>query len=137
MALPTSLTAKPLPVSADAGAIHRNRIFLRRLRMEARIGVHDWEKAAPQPIMLDIECALPSTLACTTDRIEHTVDYDVLVQRLRRFAMERPCQLVEAMAEGMAALIQREFGIPWLSLTLTKLAPFPGAEVGIVVERQG
>lgn len=131
----TSLTARPPPVHAGEGAIRQNRIFVRRLRMEARIGLYDWEKAAPQPIMLDIECALPSSLACTTDRIGHTVDYDALVQRLRSFALERPCDLVEAMAEGMAALVQREFGIPWLSLTLTKLAPFPGAEVGIVIER--
>ena len=39
------------------------------------------------------------------------------------------------LAQAMALLVQREFGVPWLRLTLTKLAPFPGAEVGIVLER--
>jgi hypothetical protein len=39
------------------------------------------------------------------------------------------------MAETMAMTVQQEFGVPWLNLTLSKLAPFPGAEVGIVVER--
>jgi hypothetical protein len=35
----------------------------------------------------------------------------------------------------MAMVLQSEFGVPWLVLRLSKLAPFPGAEVGIVVER--
>lgn len=87
--------------------------------------------------MLDLECALPSSLACITDRIEHTVDYGALVERLRRFALEQPCDLVESLAEGMATVIQMEFGVPWLQLTLTKLAPLPGAEVGIAIERGG
>lgn len=39
------------------------------------------------------------------------------------------------MAEAMASAIQKEFAVPWLLLRLSKLAPFPGAEVGVLVER--
>lgn len=121
--------------TAAGAAGSANRIFIRQLRLDARIGVLDWEKATPQPIVVDLEFALPSPLACITDRLEHTVDYACIVERLRALALERPCQLVEAMAEGMAQMLQREFGVPWLALTLTKLAPFPGVAVGITIER--
>ena len=113
----------------------RNRIFVRKLLLQTRIGVHDWEKAALQPLVLDIECALPSDLACHTDRIADTVDYGRLVERLREMACAHHCELVEAMAERMGEMIQMEFGVPWLALTLMKPAPFPGAEVGISIER--
>ena len=131
----TSPVVRSFPTNVSKDQLKRNRIFVRRLCIDAWIGYYEWEKSAPQPIMLDLECALPSSLACVTDRIEHTVDYGALVERLRRFALEQPRDLVESLAEGMATVIQMEFGVPWLQLTLTKLAPIPGAEVGIAIER--
>ncbi len=113
----------------------RCRIFVRNLQIEARIGVYDWEKAAPQPVVVDLEFGLASDLACQTDRLGDAIDYAEVVARLRRLATDRHYQLVESMAEAMALVLQREFGVPWLVLSLSKLAPFPGAAVGIVVER--
>ncbi len=113
----------------------RSSLFVRRLRMDARIGVYDWEKAAPQPLLIDLEFDTASLLACHTDRLSDTVDYAEVVARLRELSMAQHFDLVEALAEAMALLVQREFGVPWVRLTLTKLAPFPGAEVGIVLER--
>jgi dihydroneopterin aldolase len=113
----------------------RSRIFIRRLQIDARIGVYDWEKTAFQPVIIDLEFGLASELACHTDRLGDAIDYSAVVERMRQLATARHYELVEAMAETMAMTIQQEFGVPWLNLTLSKLAPFPGAEVGIVVER--
>ena len=113
-----------------------NRIVLRRLAMDARIGVHAWEQQAPQPIVLDLEFDLPQDDACFTDDLEDTVDYSAIVERLRTIALTRPHRLVEAMAQTMCTALQQEFGLQRIRLTLMKLAPFPGAEVGIVVERE-
>ncbi|WP_294636370.1 dihydroneopterin aldolase [uncultured Aquabacterium sp.] len=111
-----------------------DRIVLRRLHMPARIGVYDWEQTAPQPVVLTLSFALPPHEAARTDALNDTVDYSLVVARLRELAME-PRQLVEAMAERMAETVLREFGLSWLELELIKLAPIPGAEVGIVIER--
>ncbi|HMM53650.1 MAG TPA: dihydroneopterin aldolase [Candidatus Desulfobacillus sp.] len=119
------------PASAPA----RGCLFVRQLRLEARIGCYDWEKASPQPLRLDLEFEAPSLLACRTDRLGDTVDYAAVVERLRELALARHFELVEALAEAMALLVEREFGAPWLRLSLTKLAPIPGAEVGMVLER--
>jgi dihydroneopterin aldolase len=123
-------------VAAHPGARQtRSRIFIRRLQIDARIGVYDWEKAALQPVVIDLEFGLASELACHTDRLGDAIDYSAVVERLRQVATTRHYELVEAMAETMAMTVHQEFGVPWLNLTLSKLAPFPGAEVGIVVER--
>lgn len=113
-----------------------SRIVLRRIALDARIGVYAWEKAAPQPIVLDIEFDLPHDDAAFSDDLADTVDYAAVIERLRTVALTRPHRLVEAMAQSMANVLLYEFGVPRVRLTLMKLAPFPGAEVGITVERE-
>ena len=113
-----------------------SRIVLRRIAMDARIGVYAWEKAAPQPIVLDLEFDLAHDDACFSDDLADTVDYAAVIERLRTLALTRPHRLVEAMAQTMCNVLLHEFGLPRVRLTLMKLAPFPGAEVGIVVERE-
>jgi 7,8-dihydroneopterin aldolase/epimerase/oxygenase len=119
------------PVPAPAGY----RIFIRRLQFDACIGVYEWEKLSQQPVVLDLEFGLLSDAACHSDRLADTVDYARVVERLRTLATSRHYELVESLAEAMALVLQQEFGVPWLTLSLSKLAPFPGAEVGIVIER--
>ena len=113
-----------------------NRIVLRRLQMDARIGVYAWEKEAPQPIVVDLEFDLPHGDACFSDELLDTVDYAAVVERLRTVALTQPHRLVEAMAQTMCTVLQTEFDLSSIRLTLMKLAPFPGSEVGIVVERE-
>ncbi|MDZ5460863.1 dihydroneopterin aldolase [Azohydromonas lata] len=113
-----------------------NRIVLRRLMMDARIGVYAWEKEAPQPIVVDLEFDLPHGDACFSDDLADTVDYAAIVERLRAVALTQPHRLVEAMAQTMCTVLQTEFDLQYVRLTLMKLAPFPGSEVGIVVERE-
>ncbi|MFM2347708.1 MAG: hypothetical protein RL654_2461 [Pseudomonadota bacterium] len=112
-----------------------NRIVLQRLAMPARIGVHDWETAAPQPITVDLEFDLPDERASLSDLLADTINYAEVVDRLRTLAMAQPHQLVEALARSMCDLLLQDFGLTRVRLTLMKLAPFPGAEVGIVMER--
>jgi len=118
-----------------AARITRSRLFVRRLQMDARIGVYDHEKERVQPVIVDLEFGLRSEKACHSDRLGDSVDYSAVVARLRALAQERHHELVESLAEAMAAMLQREFGVPWLTLSLAKPTPFPGAEVGITLER--
>jgi dihydroneopterin aldolase len=113
-----------------------DRIVLRGLALEARLGVYDWEQTAPQPILLELSFEPPANTAATSDALADTVDYAQVVARLRQLALHTPCQLVERMAEGMASALLQEFGLRWLRLELVKLAPIPGAQVGIVIERE-
>lgn len=120
-----------LPVARPS----RSRLFVRRLAIDARIGVYDHEKDRVQRVIVDLEFGLRSEKACHTDRLSDATDYAAVVARLRDLASERHHELVESLADAMATMLQREFAVPWLTLSLAKVAPFPGAEVGIVIER--
>lgn len=112
-----------------------NRIVLRRVAMEARIGLYAWELESLQPIVLDVEFDLPRTDACQSDDLNDTIDYAAVIDTLKGVAVNQPHKLVEAMAETMCVTLHERFGLRHIRLTLLKLAPVPRAEVGIVVER--
>ena len=48
----------------------RSSLFVRRLRMDARIGVYDWEKAAPQPLLIDLEFDYDAAMPGTAGRLQ-------------------------------------------------------------------
>ncbi len=113
----------------------QDAIFIRQLRLDARIGVYEWEKKCPQPVIFDLELVLPSQVPCCTDRLEDTVDYGEVIQLIRTFSIERSFDLVEAMAAGLAEEIKKKFAISTICISVTKVAPFPGVEVGVRVVR--
>ncbi|MFZ1643272.1 MAG: dihydroneopterin aldolase [Candidatus Contendobacter sp.] len=112
-------------------------IFIRDLRVETLIGVYPWERRIRQTLILDLELGTDIRLAAATDCLDDTLNYQAVAQRLVEFAAASDCQLVETLGERIAELVLREFGAPWLRLTLRK----PGAvrearEVGILIERR-
>jgi len=111
------------------------RILIRQLAMQACIGVHEWEQGDPQPVLVDLDIALQACLASTTDRLEDTVDYDAVIERLRSVAT-RHHALAEAMASSMCASVLADHRVASVRLTLMKLGPYPGAQVGVTLQRR-
>lgn len=111
-------------------------IFIHELRVQTLIGVYPQERKARQTLALDLELGTDIRPAATTDRLDDTLDYQVVAQRIEEFAAASDFQLVETLGERIAELLLREFGVPWLRLTLHKPGAVAGArEVGIIIER--
>lgn len=111
-------------------------IFVHELKIDTRIGVYDWERRVPQTIQLDLDIALPSTRACESDRIKDTLDYAVIVRRIKEALGNRHFVLVEALAEHIAQLILTEFATPWVKVSVAKLGVIPGVKrLGVCIER--
>ena len=111
-------------------------IFIHDLRVEARIGVYEWEKHLPQTVRLDLEIAAPSSLPFQTGRIADALDYAAVVARIRAFAADAPPPLVERFAEKLAQMVLSEFGVTWVKLRVAKLGVIAGVrEIGIEIER--
>ena len=111
-------------------------VFIRELRADTVIGVYDWERTVRQTVVLDLEMATDIRKAAGGDALAHTLDYAAISSRLLSFIEGSEFQLVETMAEQVAAIVLNEFGVPWLRLRLSK----PGAvkqakDVGVVIER--
>lgn len=111
-------------------------IFLREFRLDLVIGVYEWERQAPQTIQLDMEIGLPYSRACQTDRVEDTIDYAQVVERVRADLTEKRYALVEAVAERVAQILMGEFGSPWVRVSVTKLGLVRGVKyLGVTIER--
>ena len=111
-------------------------IFLRDLRIEAIIGIYDWEREVKQVVSLDLEMAADIRRAAATDAIEDTLNYKAVSKRLIEYVGNSDFQLVETLAERVAGIILDEFDVPWVRVTLNKVGAIRGASgVGIIIER--
>jgi dihydroneopterin aldolase len=113
-----------------------NRIFIRDLRIETRIGVYAWEQDLAQPLLIDIELELPSSTPFASDQLADAVDYAAIVARVQALAAAHPHRLLERFAEAVAAIVRGEFGAPWVRVSVAKLAPVAGVrQIGVAIER--
>jgi len=111
-------------------------IFLSEVKVETKLGVPEWERLTTQTIILDLEIAMPHSRSCKTDNIEDTLDYGVIVGRIRQTLTENSFKLVEALAEHVCQIILIEFGAPWVKIKVSKPGILPGVKaLGVVVER--
>ena len=111
-------------------------VFIRQLRLEAVIGIHDWERERPQPLVMDLELAADVRRAAASDRIQDALDYHAVSRRITEYVAGSDFQLVETLAERCAELLQREFHVRWLRLVLHKPGAVDNAaSVGVIIER--
>ncbi|MDZ7785234.1 MAG: dihydroneopterin aldolase [Halioglobus sp.] len=111
-------------------------VYLRGLRVEAVIGIHDWERDIRQTLVLDLEMRSDTARAARTDAVTDAVDYAAVSARVIEFVSASEYQLIETLAEQVAALLRAEFGVSWLRLRVAKPGAVPEAEdVGVIIER--
>ena len=113
-----------------------DKIFIHALKTEAIIGIFDWERQVKQTVIVDIEISADITKAALSDSIEDTLNYKRIAKRVLAFVEASTFHLVETLAEHIAMLLLEDFGIAWVSISLSK----PGAirssrDVGVMLER--
>lgn len=111
-------------------------VYIRDLRIDARIGIYDWEKAIQQQVRIDLEMAWDNRVPAASDKIEDALNYKETAQKVIALVQSQHFDLVERLAEDIAAMLMTEMKVPWLRMTLGK----PGAvksssEVGVCIER--
>lgn len=112
-----------------------NIVYIRGLRAQAVIGVYEWERHIRQPLVLDLEMASDTGRAAASDQIADALDYAAISGRVVALVEASEYQLLETLAEAVARMITREFGVPWLRLRLSKPGAVAAAEdVGVSIE---
>lgn len=111
-------------------------IFLRDLEVEATIGIYEWEKRIKQKVRIDLEMSTDIAKAAASDAIEDTLNYKKIAKRITQFVRDSRYELVETLIEKVAEILQDEFQVPWLRLTISKPGAVRGSrDVGITIER--
>ncbi len=111
-------------------------IFLHDLKVDCVIGIFDWERRIRQTLHIDLDMAADIKRAAATDRIEDTLDYKTMAKRIVEFTGASQFQLVETLAEKIAALVLAEFKVSWVRVRINKKGAVRNADgVGVVIER--
>jgi dihydroneopterin aldolase len=114
-------------------------VFLRGLALQARLGVHPHEKAAPQRVIISVELAVEDESAPAgigPDELRRVVDYGHVVQAARAAALQGHTLLVETLAERIAIAALADPRVQRARVTVEKPDAFADvASVGVVVER--
>jgi 7,8-dihydroneopterin aldolase/epimerase/oxygenase len=83
---------------------HCRRLFLRNYEQRVRIGVHDFEKAAPQRVVFNVDLFVP--LAASTpsaDDLAEVVDYDFIRVQIQERLANGHVQLQETLVDDIVA----------------------------------
>ncbi|MBX2838446.1 MAG: dihydroneopterin aldolase [Gammaproteobacteria bacterium] len=111
-------------------------IFITDLRADAIIGIYEHERNIKQTVSVDLEMATDVRAAAASDHIDQALNYKAISKRVESYIVHSEFQLVESLAEGIAQVVQAEFGVKWVSVTLHKLGALSNsADVGIKIVR--
>ena len=111
-------------------------IFLHDLRIDAVIGIWEWERKIRQTVSIDLDMAADIRKAAASDSVEDTLNYKLVAKRLQEFVGESGFQLVETLAEKVAEIVLNEFGVDWVRVRVNKPGAIRGArDVGVIIER--
>jgi dihydroneopterin aldolase len=113
-------------------------VLIEGLQVDALVGVYAHERDAMQPLLLDIELAYDNRRAAGSDAVADTVDYAAVCDLARQFIAQREPQLLETLAEALAAQLLCTFETSRVRLRIRKplaAQALGAASVGVEIER--
>ena len=99
-----------------------DKLIVSGLAVSCRIGVTEEERAQPQTIWIDLDLAIDAKQAAAHDDVRQAIDYAAVVEAASRCATARPFNLLETLAEDIAASILTLSSTTHLVLRVTKRA---------------
>ena len=120
--------------------IRHDTISLRGITATGYHGVFDHEKRDGQPFVVDIVLHTDIRPAAVSDDVLDTAHYGELAELVQAEIMAGPYDLIEKLAEVIAAAVLREFAVAAVEVTVHKPqapipVPFGDVSIGIYRER--
>jgi dihydroneopterin aldolase len=131
--------AQPVPgeVAAEPIGEKLTRVFVHDLVLEGHIGVYEHEHEKPQRIRfgVDLHVRLPPG-GPRQDSLTEVLSYEDVMNGIRALLAEGHVNLVETLAEQVAARVLKDPRVVVARVRVEKLDVFPGAAVGVEIERR-
>jgi dihydroneopterin aldolase len=86
-----------------------DEVFLEGMRFYAYHGVNPEERVQGQRFVVDVRIAADLREPGRTDNLTKTISYSHVYRRVREIVEGQPRNLIEAVAEEIAAMVLREF----------------------------
>jgi dihydroneopterin aldolase len=119
---------------ADATRAVRH-VFIRNLELPAQIGVFHHEVGKMQPVRINLDLAVEDLIDLGDD-LTKVVDYGVIEAKIRAILNEGHVNLVETLAERIAAACFEDTRVKTARVRVEKLHALSAAEsAGVEIER--
>lgn len=116
--------------------VSKDRVLIEGLTISTTIGVYDWEKKIKQKLILDLEMAWDNQPAGKSDDISLCLDYFQVSQTISTFIQSSKFELIECVAEQVADLVIKKFGVKWIKVKVSKPGAITNANnVAVLIER--
>ncbi|WP_370544340.1 dihydroneopterin aldolase [Frondihabitans sp. VKM Ac-2883] len=115
-----------------------DRLTLTGVRATGHHGVFDFERVDGQEFVVDVVVEIDATAASSGDALDQTVHYGVLAEQIVHDIEHEPVDLIETLAERIAATVLSHRAALRTTVTVHKPgAPItvPFADVSITIER--
>jgi len=86
-----------------------DKVLIEGLKVDAVIGVYDWERQIEQPLVIDVTMTVDTRQAAATDELVHAVNYAEISERLISLTRELKPKLIETLADRLAQLILEQY----------------------------
>jgi len=113
-------TTTDTPGSRDRGAARLDRLAVTGIEVLGHHGVFDFERRDGQLFTVDLVLGLDTRPAARSDDLQDTVDYGRLVTSVAEAVAHDPVDLIETLAERIAALCLADERVHWTEVTVHK-----------------
>lgn len=100
-------------------------IRINDLTLDWLIGVYAHERARRQPLVINLELEADLSPGTTTDRIEDTLSYEDVYDKICALAEHSDYYLIEALAEAIATLCLADPRVKTVRVSVDKPGIFP------------
>jgi (5-formylfuran-3-yl)methyl phosphate synthase len=110
-----------------------DHVFVRDFVVAAHIGAYDFERAAPQRLVFDVEVAVRRG-AGHADDMRSVFSYDIILDSIRLAVGRGHVQFVETLAEEVADVVLKHPRVRSLRVSVRKIDVIDGS-VGVAISR--
>ncbi len=113
------------------------RIILEELRLSVSIGIHDFERSAPQMVLVNVELELSDEMPDPRDRIEDALDYDFIRAGIMAIIKNRHFNLQETLCQEILELCLARGGVRRVKVSTRKPDVYPDCKsIGFEMEAE-
>ena len=97
-----------------------DEVHIEQLEVSARVGVPEQERSNPQRLMVSISFWPYQEIRDLADNIDQTVNYSVVAEKTKSFVRDQSVNLIETLADRLAAYLLKTFPIQKVTVELRK-----------------
>ena len=111
-------------------------VFIKGLKVEAVIGVFDWERAITQPLLIDIALETDISRAAVSDDVSDALSYKEVCDDVSEWCKEIQAKLLEHLAGQISDKIFAKYDCQKITLSIAKPTAIAQADaVGVQITR--